>query len=140
MEIVMVATFVLCTREDGPNMKVLLGQKHDGGMGGNGLAVPAGSKNKSDSCLENTAIRELWEEVGILLTPDRLEAFTVGGDQWYHVRLHIDEVPREGPELTRDGKPLWGPAQFYLASKLPKAIAYWQRKKLKKAIARIRPE
>lgn len=143
MEIAMAAVFILCTREGASGLEVLLGQKHNGRILERGLTVPAGGMEKRDNgSRHDAAIRELFEEAGVLLNTDRLEEFRIeGGDWWYHARLRSDEVPSEDPELNpQTGKPVWGPAQFYPANKLPENIARWQTKKLNKALAHVLPE
>ena len=49
------------------------------------MALPGGKMDKSDANLYETAIREVYEEIGILLTIDQLLPLT---PQWIHVSNH----------------------------------------------------
>ena len=133
----MAAVFVLCLRRASTGNEVLLGRKLDGASANQGLTVPAGHyrKKKDKGDRKNAAARELREETGISVSPERLRDFrTKGGHYWFLLTLD-DEKPRTSPEFDKRGQAVWGPAGFYPIGCLANLeVARWHRKNLKTAI------
>ncbi len=130
-------TLCILVKED----KVLLGMKKQGFGAGNYNGF--GGKQKPGETLEQTAVRELFEEAGIRTRADCLEkkaelTFTFPHNSEWDQVVHVYIVYQwEGePIETDEMKPEWFPILDVPYSRMWEADTYWMHHVLSKKICK----